>query len=265
MIRLETQKALSAVRDLAFCYVCSSTFGGGDITNYDHVPAQAVFASKDRQPLKLKTHSACNSDHSQIDEKIGQMIALRRGETPEPKNRKLRFRRTNLGPALDNLDVDAAIWRWITGFHAALYRIPLRLQPTGNAERPFVRSLVLPFPKGPKLTRVVEPVRVQHLKFVETIKYNRLKGNLDRIECNKGQLRYECVWDHFDRRADQWCCVFALDVYDWKDLGAIPTDVARGCAGVYMPDGGCLPAEAAEAMRSPLIIPNYDRLDPFAR
>ena len=87
MIRLETQKALSAVRDLAFCYVCSSTFGGGDITNYDHVPAQAVFASKDRQPLKLKTHSACNSDHSQIDEKIGQMIALRRGETPEPKNR----------------------------------------------------------------------------------------------------------------------------------------------------------------------------------
>jgi hypothetical protein len=110
----------------------------------------------------------------------------------------------------------------------------------------------------------VEPVRLQHLKFVEIIKYNRLKRNLDRIECNNGQLVYECVWELFDRRS-QRCCIFALDVCDWKDLGAVPTNITRGCAGIYIIEGGGVPPGAAQAMRSPLILPNYDRLDPFAR
>src|SRR5436190_740871 len=78
---------------------------------------------------------------------------------------------------------------------------------------PYVRSLVVPFPKGSKITRSVEPLRIQHVKFVETIKVNRLLRNVDRIECNRGQLVYECVWDRFDRR-NQRCCIFALNVCD---------------------------------------------------
>jgi len=103
--------------------------------------------------LKLRAHKACNHGHHLNDEKIGQMIALRRREAPRPENRKLHALRTNAGAAIINLDVDATVWRWITGFHAALYREPLHFQATGKTDPPFVRSIVLPFPKGSRVAR----------------------------------------------------------------------------------------------------------------
>lgn len=251
-----------AVRKLPFCYLCG-TFADGDNTDRDHVPPECIFPKEHREPLVLRTHVGCNSAHKLVDEKIGQLISLRRGAVPRPENRRLRVRKVRAGAALWNLDVDAAVWRWITGFHAALYAEPLRFQETGDAEKPFARSLVLPFPKAPKDTGAIEPILVQHVRFVDALKSNRLRQNVDRIQCNKGQLVYECVWDRFDN-TDDWMCVFALNVCDWKDLGGAPGQPTRGCAGFYMTDTCAAPNEASRGIRSTVLLPNYDRLDPFA-
>jgi hypothetical protein len=155
-----------------------------------------------------------------------------------------------------NLDIDAAVWRWIGGFHAALYREP------GVGIK---GSLITPFPRARLVNgrAVLEPLRVQHPLFVETIKSNRRRGNLDRISCNKGKLTYECVWQQADN-GGPWMCIFALDIYDWKDLGRTPGLPARGCAGFYITPTQTVPANATKAVKSSIIIPSSDRLDAFA-
>ena len=122
LVVLSTQNDLRRVRDLSFCYICGRPFEAGDQTNHDHVPPKSVFALQDRQPLKLKTHAACNERYSLTDEKIGQLISLQRGQYPQdPADRKLQL--APLGGkmgAIMNLNIDAALWRWIAAFHAAL-------------------------------------------------------------------------------------------------------------------------------------------------
>lgn len=262
MVDLITQKERRKVRDLAFCYLCGLEFAPQDDVNYDHVPPQSAFKVEDRDPLKLPTHKKCNHENHIVDEKVGQLIALRRRDLERPPT-NLRFRKTNIGTALWNLDVDAAVWRWISGFHAALYREPLKFARTGLSDPPFVRSLVVPFPKASKEKRRLDPLLPQHLKFVETIKINRFLGNLDRIHCNRGQLRYECTWSRYDG-SNSWFCAFALDVSDWKDLGALTPSMARGCAGHYMTEDRIHPIHASISRSSGLILPNYDKADPFS-
>ena len=120
MPRLENQRTVRSARNLPFCYVCGRNFTDDDLTDHDHVPAEAVFANEHRQPLKLRTHRSCNHDNKLVDEKIGQMIALPRGQSPRPEHRRLIAMKTKLGTAILNLDVDGAVWRWIAGFHASL-------------------------------------------------------------------------------------------------------------------------------------------------
>jgi len=260
MVSLLNQSDFRSVQDLPFCYLCGQLFVAGDSQNRDHVPPECVFAQPDREPLWLPAHTACNKSYSVLDEKIGQLIALRYGKVPrQRKHRKLRFA---LSPqravgAVVNLDIDAAVWRWIAGFHAALYREP----GIGIAG-----SLVTPFPKARfhDGRAVLQPLRVQHPLFVQTIKANRLRGNLDRIVSNKGKLTYECVWQQADN-GGPWMCIFALDIYDWKDLGRSPGLPARGCAGFYLMPAQTIPANAARAVTSSIIIPTSDRLDAFAR
>jgi hypothetical protein len=259
MVSLATQAELRAVQTLPFCYVCGRTFTAGDMLDRDHIPAKAVFDKRDRMPsLWLPTHKSCNADHGVLDQKIGQLIALRRYQVPTRRDRQLQFRifRPDLG-AVENLDIRAVVWRWIRGFHAALYREPL---PTTR----FMSSLQTPFPSG-VATAVgfqIDPLPQQHLAFVETIKVQRAKRNLDRIRSNNGKLTYECVWCQADN-GGPWLCIFALDLYDWKDLGLTPGQPARGCAGFYKLESDLPPTHGTRAVTTPIIVPNSDRLDPF--
>src|SRR5437899_621564 len=142
MVSLLTQRDLRGVQNLPFCYLCGQQFADGDSRNRDHVPAECVFAKRDREPLWLPTHTACNKSYGLIDEKIGQLIALRYGRvSSKPAHRRLKFAmapRPNLG-AVVNLNIDSAVWRWLAGFHAALYRE----SPVGIRG-----SLVTPFPRA---------------------------------------------------------------------------------------------------------------------
>ena len=63
----------------------------------------------------------------------------------------------------------------------------------------------------------------------------------------------------------RWLCMFAWDVYDWKDLGNHSRGTpARGCAGFYMLPDGLAPENAARDHVRGVIIPNYDPYDPFS-
>lgn len=143
MVSLRTQKQFRAVRNLPFCYLCGKTFETDDITNYDHVPPESVFAKVDRIPLKLKSHLKCNASFELLDEKIGQLIGLKHRQTPsDPNHHRLKFIRSPIPGvgAVTNLNVDEAVWRWMRGFHAALY-----LEPFPRLRR---GSLVTPFPRA---------------------------------------------------------------------------------------------------------------------
>lgn len=257
---LSVHKDFQNVRKLTFCYLCGRDFGADDVVDGDHVPPSCVFNARDRvNVLKLTTHRKCNGAFSVEDKKAGQLIALRRREnTSSARDDALKFGHyPGLGVALENLNVDAAIWRWIKGFHAALYRQPL----VGDEY-----SIQTPFPRADKNNGLVtvRPIRQQHLLTVESIKRNRASGNLDAIIANNGKLRFECVWCLADDQVS-WFCMFALDIYDWKDLGshsnAIP---ARGCAGVYLLPDKTAPEGAATGRDGPVLIPNVDVLDAFA-
>lgn len=233
MPSLRVHKDFQSVRNLPFCYLCGRDFVEGDLLSGDHVPPKATFNARDRQPhLKLQTHKACNESFSVEDKKVAQLIAMRRWEGPSSeRDAALEFAvYPGFGAGVTNLDVDQAVWRWIGGFHAALYRQPLLTDH---------RSIVTPLPRADMSTGVpkVRSLRPQHALAVKTIKYNRLTGTLDTIVANNRQLRYECVWAEGDDR-DKWLCLFALDIYDWKDLGSHTAETpARGLCRLLRPPG----------------------------
>lgn len=258
MICLQHPRDFRAVQSLPFCYLCAQTFAAGDDKNRDHVPPKTVFAKKDRIPLILPTHTACNGQYKLIDEKMGQVIGLKRGYIPsDPKNRHLKYRTFQGGrfTAVVNVDIHGAVWRWIVGFHAALYREPLSMPVRG--------SLVLPFPsaRNHPTDMKIDPVRPQHAMFVRLIKESRRRGKVDRIVTNAGTMTYECAWIRMDG-GGSWICMFALDVYAWKDLGD-PRLGERGCAGFYVAPSSLPPTNAAIAAEPLLILPAGDVLDPF--
>jgi hypothetical protein len=229
-----------------------------DVTDGDHVPPKTAFNPRDREPaLKLKTHKKCNGSFSVVDKKVGQLIAIRRREEPPSyRDQALRFAVAGETAAVTNLNIDGAVWRWVQGFHAALYLQPLR-EARGTLRTPFPRADVV----GGQY--VLQPLLPQHKLIVATIKRNRALHNLDRIISNRGKMRYECVWCLADD-GKTWFCMFALDIYDWKDLGSSTAAIpARGCAGVYWSGDGEPPPDASRNHEGVVVTINEDELDPF--
>lgn len=257
MISVTTQRERRDVQRLPFCYLCGKAFEPGDKKNRDHVPPDAVFKKDHKDPLILPTHISCNSGHGADDEKIAQLIALRYGKVPrDPSNRRLDINRDT--GALTNLNIDRVVWRWISGFHAALYREPaLQIRLSG--------ALVTPFPRGRLVNGVpvIDELLPQHNLFVQALKTNRAIKNTDRVSCNKGQVTYECVWYQADN-GGSWMCFFGLDIYDWKDLGHKRGYNPRGCAGAYSLLSRLAPADAAKGIANVGSGRNEDKLDPFA-
>ena len=262
MPRLETQKEIRSAKALPFCYLCGRLFVVGDEKNDDHCPASACFLKEDRDfPLILKTHKTCNSSHGVIDQKIGQLIGLKNRQVPSPRDQQLKFQEVRIGPrnaeavAVSNLPIANAVWRWIRGFHSALYGSYIPEAAPHTLRTPFPATTLT------SSGHVPEPLLPQHQMFVQLLKDNRAAGRLDRIQCNSGKLTYECVWIQSDK--GPWMCVFALDLYQWKDLGDVSNFAARGCAGSYVLAEGLRPPLATAAATLSIAAPNLDPLDPF--
>lgn len=138
--------------------------------------------------------------------------------------------------------IHTAVWRWIRGFHAALYRVPLKVGFRGELNTPFPSAQI----GADGLVLDTPSAKYPHLAYI--LEKNRAAGNVDRIVSNKGAVSYECVWGKPDEQGP-WVCAFALDVSDWKDLGE-PRLYQRDCLGFYVQDA--LPALATVEIKAEL-------------
>jgi hypothetical protein len=259
-ITLTTQNQFRAVQRRSFCYLCAETFRDGDNINRDHVPPSRLFAQADREPsLWLPTHGQCNSNRSADDEVITQLIGNLHGRPIAERGRQPRFAAGTFPDG--TLGVGAAlqlrpiIFRWVCGFHAALYDEPL-----GPAES----FIFPPVPEGRVGENQIDPLPIPDVAphLVTELKRNRLTVTIDSIICRNGRCHYECVWTQADdgRRI----CVWALNIYDWRELGDTTHFEPRGCVGVYRLKNGTVPRNAAIATRLHFSVAGGDRLDPFA-
>jgi hypothetical protein len=126
MVAISTHQECRTVQKLSFCYLCGKKFFPGGKRTRDHLPPETVFALADRQTgpvLWLPAHKACNEAEGTSDQKLGQLIGLRRFEVlASRRDRQLKFTvfpRQALG-AIINLNIDQAIWRWVRGFQQSI-------------------------------------------------------------------------------------------------------------------------------------------------
>lgn len=258
MVVLESQAAVNSVKNLPFCYLCGLKFDGHSEWNRDHVPPNAIFASKDRDfPLLLPTHARCNKNRSDEDAKIGNLFRVMRGESYSPHRGRLElhipvsYPQTN---AVTNFDLQAVIRRWIRGFHAALYRQFLPDEKNFSTMPPLVRATA----DGSQLQDLPEVYPL----FIELIKRNRSTKSLDRIQIRNKTCTYECVWTKFDN--EDWWCVYALDIYNW--INVLPSELEsqrRGCVGAYRCPDGKRPLSGTETTNLDFHFLNSDPVDPF--
>lgn len=251
------------LQKMPFCYLCTVQFRDNDDSDSDHIPPKRLFAKPDRDfPLILPTHKMCNRERSAEDQIINQIVGTLHGRELEARDRNLRvvggkFPDGSAGAGTIGVDYRQIIRRWVRGFHAALYHEPL-----ANSA---VFMTAPPLPEGRTRGTNVDfvPIPYHVPKIVEEIKRNRATGTLDRIICRNDKCRYECVWIQFDR--GEWFCLYALDIYDWKNLGDVTHFEARGCVGCYRRVEGGTPKSATCSTRLEFSIDNLERLDPFGQ
>lgn len=259
--QLITEADFNAARRQTFCYLCARSFQPRERPNGDHVPPKNLFGGADRQPaLVLPAHVACNAARSAADEVITQLVGVLHGRPIAPRGRKPKFAwgtfpGGSIGVAAGGLHFKETIFRWVSGFHAALYSEPLG---------PAVFMVFPPFPEG----RVEEEHKVEAVpvpdgvpQLVKELKRNRLTGTLDVIVCRNGRCRYECVWSLADDGRP--ICIWALDLYGWRDLGDIKHFEPRGCVGLYGPNDRLIPTLASRGTRLEFSVRTGERLDPF--
>ncbi len=256
---LDTQQAIHRVKKLPFCYLCGEKLS--DPRNDDHVPPTSIFLLDDRNfPLILPTHRKCNGDRSAEDELIGQLFNILHQKAPNPKSRKLNVKAVKLSDgklcaSVHSLNIPAIIRRWVRGFNAALYKEFLPETAMIMTSTPM--QTADPIAKGGNLT----PVKAVVPEFVKVIKRNRATRTLDRIVCRNGKCIYECLWAQSDR--GQWMCIYALDLYNWINLGDTKHFEARGCVGSYFRSQGGTPKDATITTRLIFQVDNKEPLDPF--
>ncbi len=254
---------LQEARKLPFCYLCGRRFGDKERPTRDHVPPKAIFLPCDRtKPLILPTHARCNQKESTTDEIIGQLIyALHHIYPPRGKLRlkvNMYENPENQRPvlALEGINLKGVITRCVKAFHGALYKTYLPRKTHNWVDPPTAVGVK----RGNKVA--FEEPRIQFPLFVSIIKKNREAGKIDRISCFNDRCVYECVWEQMDD--GRWACIFALNIYDWKNLGDPRHQQQRGCVGFYMPKRG-LPENATTGIARLIEIPvsNLDIFDPF--
>lgn len=258
MPRLTDQATLRTIRHIGFCYLCGDSLPsmGCPGRNRDHVPPSSLFLPQDRTPpVILPTHTTCNNSQTSTDEIMGQLISLIHGTPPKPNRLKAAVYATPvIGIPLLAIDhnLHSAIWRWIRGFHAALYATPL----PDSAERwigtPLPALKIGESPAGENLS--------QHRLVVEQVKRNRAAGRFDEIRCRNRQLRYECTWQESDNGLN-WMCFWGLDIYGWKSLGDRRHFHPRGCVGLYVLAQPPVTATRGTRIHTPYL--NSHPLDPF--
>jgi hypothetical protein len=91
-------------------------------------------------------------------------------------------------------------------------------------------------------------------------------SDLDRVRLNR---QFDIIRARARCKADtgkDWLCMFALDIYDWKDLGSHTNENARPRVRWDIPVGRPVSSRGATRDAATRIaIPNRDTLDAFGR
>lgn len=267
---LLTPKDFQEAKKLDFCYLCGESFDESNPATRDHVFARRIFDLSDREPsFILPGHGSCNNERSMQDETAKEFLGILRGKRPSRKT-GLKFNvmanaAGGLALGVEGLPLRPLVTRWLRAFHAALYREPLP-NDTQNA-------IHLPLRAGDEKDGVAtfEKELPQQRPLVKAIKQNRVAGKLDRVHCNAGQVRFECVWIRTDYvgplklprlySAGQWICIFALDVHGWLRLTDADSP-PMNCVGAYWPASG-VPNLATRGTTLEFDVKNTSVLDPF--
>jgi hypothetical protein len=232
--------ARMAWRRSAVCYLCGEPLPILDLEetpirrndptiNDDHVPPETLFAPADRAnfPLLLRTHATCNGGESSNDQKMAELFRLIWNPKTEDDLQvlALEWESDSTERATASYwrgdDLPAIVFRWIRGFHHALYgeHLPLNTK----------RATLLPFlemkPEG-----AVRPHQ-QYFDFARHIQRQRALDSLDQIIAYNGRLQYQCVWF-----TDGACstCIYALDVNGWSVFSGGPAGSYRSAVGCYV-------------------------------
>lgn len=257
MPRITSVEQLRQAKRIAFCYLCGADLAP-DTRSFDHVLPKSLIAPADRNPpLKLPVHYLCNQAQSVDDEVIGQLVSLLHGKVPS--RRRQRFEAAEFhNPAegtmhgVREIPLQRIVWRWISGFHAALYKEWLDPKAWGG--------LMTPFPVGTlvKGKLVMEEPRPDQLEMALTLKQHLALGRFDEVSCYNSRCRYVCTWLEFD--TGEPFCLYGLRVYDWERL-ADPRFVERSCVGWYR----CIPPAIATRGTS-IIVPcaSFRLFNPFS-
>ena len=263
MQRITDRDGARRAQDLDFCYLCGQPFTDDNPPTKDHVPPSKIFDKEDRDfALWLPAHDGCNCEQSGDDELMAQLFGFVHGTPPSESKLKLEFQGMEdtltgsqtvglADPGLQNI-----VFRWIRGFHAALYReyVPDELP---------LRAIHMPFPSGRQLEDGLhwDDIRDQHPMVVEQLKKAHVADTYDAVVIRNEKCRYECTWGLSDR-SEAWCCLFGLQLYDWSRIGDSSVAKGRGCVGMYVPPSG-KPATASRITRLEFPVPNVRTLHPF--
>lgn len=260
MVRLSSQADFRPLLKIPFCYLCGKpNIYGTDRLSKDHVPPRRLFQESDRTPpLQLRTHEACNVAQSSDDEAVGQLVGLLHARTPQPISVLGKWETSVIqiknAPKPTGIvyghDLKPIIWRWIRGFHAALYQEYL---PVDN-----LRAITSPIAAAERATGKIDPIKPDHFRICLLIATNLFLDNYDSILAFNGKCKYVCVWSKQDDSTG--LCLFALQLYNWKDLGC-PFWGQRACVGAYP---FTLPKRSTTEANQFLISHLADPTDPFS-
>jgi hypothetical protein len=258
MTILRSHKDFRPIQQLGFCYLCGEPFTEVDASTGDHVPPRSIFARADRAPpLKLPVHDKCNQGQSQDDEVIGQLISLLHGKTLTKAKQRFRAVTADLGDkepfvGVTDLPLPKIIWRWVRGFHAALYREPLPLNS--------YYSLMSPFPAADQTAGGLkfEDLRLDQLEMALTLRQHIKHAMVDEVRCYAEKCRFVCTWLTADDGRP--LCLYGLRIYEWEKLADTKRFPQRGCIGVYMH-----PTPVGATIGTKIILPitAFAPFDPF--
>lgn len=155
-------------------------------------------------------------------------------------------------------DLKGFIWRWVRGFHSALYRSFLPETSPRVVMGPVMAGVI----KDGKPFAVDDPEMFK--RAVATLKNSAAGGRVDSVSTRNGKCIYECVWDDaVDRTSGRAVpiCLFRLRVYDWERLSRGTPLKFSGCAGSYRVEPA--PAGAVKATSIMISGTNYRPLSAF--
>lgn len=266
-VQIHTEKQLRACQDLPFCYLCAAPIQHGLPRDHelsrtrDHVVPNSVIAKQDHPcPLILPVHLRCNAAFKADDELIGQMLSPLHGRYPNQRSLKIKpvaLPHPGSGQTVAGVqgpDLNRLVRRWVSGFHAALYR-----QFLSPSHRDF--AVTLPFPESDPATKLIRNVEPQpaHQAWVATLRTAEGTGDIDKVTCYGGKCEYRCTWSSLDNGSS--CCVFALRLHDWQRLANKALNLPRACVGTYF--GIERPRHCARASRLLVGYKPHELLDPF--